>query len=172
MAPDEASLKAARGLSKPGRWPALNSQGSLIWGECQGSGANPYLVVIDAADMGYRCSCPSRKFPCKHTLALMRIVSTNAATITPGAVPQWVTDWLGRRRKTSRNPGAQTPRTQASPPAGESAAPSRRPPSPWGPPRRTKRRKRPQLAEPRPTRWSNPDWKSLKRGSQTSCAWV
>ncbi|MDR1427862.1 MAG: SWIM zinc finger domain-containing protein, partial [Bifidobacteriaceae bacterium] len=105
MAPDQASLKAARGLVKPGRWPVLSSEGSLIWGEFQGSGANPYRVVFDSADLGYRCSCPSRKFPCKHALALMLIASAETALV-PGHVPQWVVEWLGRRRRTSGNSGA------------------------------------------------------------------
>ncbi|MDR1442007.1 MAG: SWIM zinc finger family protein [Bifidobacteriaceae bacterium] len=83
MAPDQASLKSARGLAKAARWPALNSEGKLIWGECQGSGAKPYRVVVDAAGMGYRCCCPSRKLPCKHAVALMLAVSA-ATDIKPG----------------------------------------------------------------------------------------
>ncbi|MDR2113076.1 MAG: SWIM zinc finger family protein, partial [Candidatus Accumulibacter sp.] len=71
----------------------------LYWGECQGSGTNPYRVVADASDSAYKCTCPSRKFPCKHTLALMWMGAANADLFLPAQAPEWVTDWLGRRRK-------------------------------------------------------------------------
>ncbi len=99
LAPDQASLDAARKLLKPAQWPALACEGSgLVWGECQGSGATPYRVVVSEADAGYKCSCPSRKFPCKHSLALMWMRTENKVTFTPSPVPDWVRDWLSRRR--------------------------------------------------------------------------
>ncbi len=65
LAPDQASLSAASKLTKRSNWPRLekNEQQALIWGECQGSGSNPYRVVVDTGDHGYKCTCPSRKFP-------------------------------------------------------------------------------------------------------------
>ncbi len=51
-------------------------------------------------DSGAKCTCPSRKFPCKHSLALMLMCAQNEADFTPAAIPDWVTEWLGRRRKT------------------------------------------------------------------------
>lgn len=99
IAPDQASLKAANKLMSPGKWPLLNQQSDLVWGECQGSGANPYRTVFDQSDIGYKCTCPSRKFPCKHVLALMWMYVEDSAPFADGEVPQWVTDWLGRRRK-------------------------------------------------------------------------
>ena len=73
MAPDQSALKAAAGLAKPGKWSAVagSRDGQLIWGQCAGSGANPYRVVADLSDLGNKCTCPSRKFPCKHVLALL-----------------------------------------------------------------------------------------------------
>ncbi|QTR06202.1 SWIM zinc finger family protein, partial [Saccharothrix algeriensis] len=35
-----------------------------------GRGRTPYRVCVDLADRATKCSCPSRKFPCKHALAL------------------------------------------------------------------------------------------------------
>ena len=43
----------------------------LLWGECQGSGRTPYRVTVDTGTRRYQCSCPSRKFPCKHAVALL-----------------------------------------------------------------------------------------------------
>jgi hypothetical protein len=118
LAPDQASLAAARKLLKPTSWPTLAEGEGLIWGECQGSGATPYRVAVSEADAGYKCSCPSRKFPCKHTLALMWMRADRSATFAPAPVPDWVKDWLSRRRGTSSSPGKpkdeSKPKTQPS----------------------------------------------------------
>ncbi|MCL2653681.1 MAG: SWIM zinc finger family protein [Propionibacteriaceae bacterium] len=101
LAPDQASLKAASGLAKQSKWLTLNHEADLWWGECQGSGANPYRTVVDSGQVGYKCTCPSRKFPCKHSLALMWLVAQSPQLFTPGTTPEWVSDWLGRRRTTA-----------------------------------------------------------------------
>src|SRR6476619_7398573 len=101
LAPDQASLAAARKLLKPAMWPTLAEGEGLVWGECQGSCATPYRVAVSEADAGYKCTCPSRKFPCKHALALMWIRADKSAAFTPANVPDWVKDWLSRRRSTS-----------------------------------------------------------------------
>lgn len=100
LAPDQASLSAASKLTKRSTWARLEQGGALLWGECQGSGANPYRVVVDTADQGYKCTCPSRKFPCKHSLALMWISATVPDQFVPTSdIPEWVNDWMGRRRR-------------------------------------------------------------------------
>ena len=44
----------------------------------------------------FKCSCPSRKFPCKHGLYLL---STAVPALFAGrAEPQWVGDWLSSRQ--------------------------------------------------------------------------
>ena len=98
LAPDQASLTAASKLAKPEKWLSLARDGELWWGECQGSGANPYRTVVDSADTGYKCTCPSRKFPCKHSLALMWVCAKSPELFGAADVPAWVTDWMGRRR--------------------------------------------------------------------------
>lgn len=100
LAPDQASLSAALKLVKPAAWPllAVNDDASLLWGECQGSGATPYRVVVSVEDAGYKCTCPSRKFPCKHALAVMWMRVDKPERFAPGEPPTWVDDWLGRRR--------------------------------------------------------------------------
>jgi len=101
LAPDQASLAAARKLLKPSTWPTLAGGDGLVWGECQGSGATPYRVVVSEADAGYKCTCPSRKFPCKHALALMWMRVEKSVAFVPATVPEWVKDWLSRRRGSS-----------------------------------------------------------------------
>jgi hypothetical protein len=121
LAPDQASLKAANGLTKSAKWPLREKSeaDNLVWGECQGSGANPYRTVFDDANHSYKCTCPSRKFPCKHVLALMWMHTDDPAVFQPGIVPEWVTDWLGRRRTSGTAP---TPGPSQSPEAKSLAA--------------------------------------------------
>src|SRR5215831_19196768 len=105
LAPDQASLAAARKLLKPASWPTLAEGEGLVWGECKGSGATPHRVVANEADAAYKCTCPSRKFPCKHALALMWVRADKSAAFAAATVPDWVKDWLSRRRGTSTAPG-------------------------------------------------------------------
>src|ERR1700722_9582228 len=99
LAPDQSALAAASALLKPAKWPLRARSGRLIWGECQGSGANPYRVIADVEDPGSKCTCPSRKFPCKHALALMWMHVDDSEAFQTAEPPDWVLDWMGRRRK-------------------------------------------------------------------------
>lgn len=120
LAPDQASLQSASKLTKRSNWVRLQTSDALLWGECQGSGSNPYRVVVDATDGGCRCTCPSRKFPCKHGLALMWLSVSAPAEFTSAApMPEWVTDWVGRRRKSGAAPAALVPAAKS---IGEAAA--------------------------------------------------
>ncbi len=111
-APDQASLAAAVKLLKPALWSGFggSDDGKLIWGDCQGSGANPYRLAVDLENIGSKCTCPSRKFPCKHALALMLLQSRGQA-FPVADVPPWVVEWMGRRRGTPAAPatGAAAP---------------------------------------------------------------
>jgi hypothetical protein len=100
LSPDASSLDAARKLLKPAVWPlrAADAEGRAIWGECQGSGATPYRVTVDLADNATKCTCPSRKFPCKHALALMWQHAERAGEFSTDAWPAWAGDWLGKRK--------------------------------------------------------------------------
>lgn len=75
LSPDDSSAKAAKGLLAPAKWPLLGHDEVAIWGECQGSGSKPYQVIIEVSGQSFKCSCPSRKFPCKHGLALYLLLA-------------------------------------------------------------------------------------------------
>jgi len=52
----------------------ITKDNSLIFGECVGSGKNPYMCsfdFIDEKDPIARCNCPSRQIPCKHAVGLL-----------------------------------------------------------------------------------------------------
>jgi hypothetical protein len=71
LAPDESSRRSGAGLGRPAPWRGAGVAGDVLWGLCAGSGKNPYQVVVDLSGPAYKCSCPSRKFPCKHALGLL-----------------------------------------------------------------------------------------------------
>ncbi len=99
LAPDASSLKAARGLTAPAKWPLLAQADGALWGECQGSGKSPYRTRIDlrSDEPAFKCSCPSRKFPCKHALALFLLFAERADAFGPAEPPDWVSEWLDTR---------------------------------------------------------------------------
>ena len=121
LAPDPASAKAGQGLASARKWASLGSGEGLIWGECQGSGASPYQTKVDPAGPAFSCSCPSRKFPCKHALGLMLIWASRPASFAEGAPPAWVVSWKENREKkaekakekTERGPTPADPAAQA-----------------------------------------------------------
>ncbi|MDX2099423.1 MAG: SWIM zinc finger family protein [Leptolyngbyaceae cyanobacterium bins.59] len=97
LAPDAASAKNGRGLASRRKWVSLGSGPSIVWGECQGSGKDPYRTQIDLREPAFRCSCPSRKFPCKHGLGLFLILVESPTEFVETDPPTWVTDWLATR---------------------------------------------------------------------------
>nr|WP_254696294.1 SWIM zinc finger family protein [Lysobacter enzymogenes] len=96
LAPDGASAKAATGLASDRHWVSLGGDAEALWGECKGSGAKPYQAQVDLGALVTRCSCPSRKFPCKHALALLLMHARGG--IAADARPAWVEEWLNSRR--------------------------------------------------------------------------
>lgn len=100
LAPDAASAKAGRSLATASKWRNVGQDGRALWGECQGSGAKPYQTVIDLNEPAFKCSCPSRKFPCKHALGLFLLVANQPAT--GNNVPEWAAEWLVKRDQQSQ----------------------------------------------------------------------
>jgi hypothetical protein len=103
LAPDEASRKAGKELANPGKWVTRGTGPEALWGECQGSGSKPYQTQIDLAGMAFKCSCPSRKFPCKHGVGLLVLYARNAAAFTQAEPPAWVSEWLAKRQEKEEN---------------------------------------------------------------------
>ena len=74
-APNSAAVSNGQKISRTGGFVKLckTADETLIFGECSGSGKNPYHTSVDFSGDSpvFRCSCPSRQFPCKHSLAIM-----------------------------------------------------------------------------------------------------
>ncbi|MFG1706765.1 SWIM zinc finger family protein [Nonomuraea sp. M3C6] len=115
LAPDASSQKAAQGVAAPGKWSLRGTTGTVLYGECKGSGAKPYLACVDLTEPAYRCSCPSRKFPCKHALGLLLMWSADGVPVQEGA-PQWVTEWVETRAERAAKSAAKIEAARAQAP--------------------------------------------------------
>jgi hypothetical protein len=109
LAPDTASRKAGNKLGAAGPWSeAGSSDEGTVWGLCKGSGSKPYQTVVDIADVSgpaYKCSCPSRKFPCKHALGLLLLWAGGDGAVPPGQPPGWAEEWIAGSRKRAEEKG-------------------------------------------------------------------
>jgi hypothetical protein len=102
LAPDAPSAKAGRTLASSGKWLARGCDERAVWGACQGSGQEPYRTQIDLSEPAFRCTCPSRKFPCKHALGLFLLFATQQTSFESGSRPPWVVEWLEKRDQQSQ----------------------------------------------------------------------
>jgi len=100
LAPNAQAVANARGLLKQGQLSGLSqsADGSLLFGQCAGSGKEPYQTSVDflrpEAPIA-RCTCPSRQLPCKHALALL-FARAKGATFAVADIPA---DLLAKREK-------------------------------------------------------------------------
>src|SRR3954454_22272651 len=90
-APNADAAKNGRGLVLKGKLSNLHvsDDGALLFGECQGSGKEPYRVSCAFAGREqptHRCTCPSRQLPCKHCLGLLYAYAQKKP-FTPAPVP-------------------------------------------------------------------------------------
>lgn len=115
---DAATLKRGLDLATPSKWGNMGASARALWGECQGSGSKPYQVAIDIGGPAFKCSCPSRTFPCKHGAGLMVLAVRTTNLFKDEAEPGWVDTWLSKReaKETAKTEPA-TPKTPTDPEA-------------------------------------------------------
>lgn len=97
LAPDAGSARAGEGLGSARKWASLGRSERALWGEIQGSGKDPYRTRVDLTEPAFKCSCPSRKFPCKHGLGLLLVLAGDPGAVAEGKPPAWVAEWLADR---------------------------------------------------------------------------
>lgn len=110
LAPNAAAAKNGRDLVSKGKFSNLHISpvGDLIWGECAGSGKNPYFCSADYLDENnpvFRCNCPSRQFPCKHALGLLYVYEKDRKKFSSADIPD---DILQKREKIEKRQEKKT----------------------------------------------------------------
>jgi hypothetical protein len=117
LAPDVPSQRTAQSLASGRAWTAAGAaaEADAVWGECRGSASAPYRAVVDLTGPAYRCSCPSRKFPCKHVLALLLLWSEGSVPDDAAGPPDWAGSWLMARAVARGVRGDGSPRSRGVP---------------------------------------------------------
>jgi len=104
LAPKPAAFKAGQKLANLPKWDSYGRSERAMWGELRGSGSKPYKTQIDIVELAYKCSCPSRQFPCKHSLGLMLLNTQNESEFKASEEPEWVNDWISKRQAKAAAP--------------------------------------------------------------------
>ncbi|MET0405776.1 MAG: SWIM zinc finger family protein [Cystobacter sp.] len=108
LAPDSSVAASGQKLAREREWKLLGRGERAAWGECQGSAL--YQVRIDLSDLATKCSCPSRKIPCKHCIGLLLLLA--ADRLPEAKTPDWVEEWVAKRSATAERKAAK----QSAPP--------------------------------------------------------
>ena len=104
LAPKPTAFKAGQKLASLPKWTSFALSDRAMWGEIKGSGSKPYKTQIDVKDLAYKCSCPSRQFPCKHSLGLLLLYSQNESNFEASSEPDWVKEWIDKRQAKAAAP--------------------------------------------------------------------
>lgn len=115
----------------PTSWSDVGSSDRGVWGRFHGSGAEPYDVRVDHVGVTSRCSCPSRRLPCKHVVGLL--VLWVRGHVPLGREPRPVVSWLERVSRTAGTGAAGSDEAAVvglTEPAGNGADPPDRPERP------------------------------------------
>lgn len=102
-APNQKAVASGRDLVKKKKFVrfAISPDQTLLFGECQGSGASNYATSVDfvnADNPVYRCSCPSRQFPCKHSIGLLHAY-VSGETFAEQDIPADIADKRAKAEK-------------------------------------------------------------------------
>ncbi|SFE41623.1 SWIM zinc finger [Paenibacillus algorifonticola] len=103
LAPNAAAIKNGQGLVKKKSFVQLNrsEEGELLFGQCSGSGKSNYECSVDfiiPEKPTFRCTCPSRQFPCKHGLGLL-YAYTDGLSFEVAPIPE---DIISKREKAEK----------------------------------------------------------------------
>lgn len=112
-APDEATFKRGLEISEKNMFTARHQtpDGSLLFGECIGSGSSSYFTSADFVREDaptFRCSCPSKKIPCKHVLGLLLSYLNDGAAFTEAPLPEDISDKREKARQRAEKKQAAT----------------------------------------------------------------
>lgn len=101
LAPDRATFERGESLATERKWRNLEGNDKAIWGECKSSGVSYYKTQIELKGSSFKCNCPSRKIPCKHSLGLFLLYINNSGAFRISEkMPTWVKDWLENKKIT------------------------------------------------------------------------
>jgi hypothetical protein len=122
LALNAAAIKNGHDLVRKNSYVKLcmTEDQTLLFGDCKGSGKVPYSCSADFQNEGqpvFRCSCPSRQFPCKHILGLLYAYA-GGKPFTTEALPADIAD---KREKAEQREQKREEKLQKAAENGETA---------------------------------------------------
>lgn len=109
---DSNTAKRAREIALGNKLKNIQKNDLFIWGECKGSGASSYQIVVDLADGAVNCNCPVRG-NCKHGLGLLLRFAEKGDTFEKTEnIVEWAKVWIDKRLKKAE-PKVEKPKTAA-----------------------------------------------------------
>ena len=112
FAPDAGTAQRAKSVAHAQRWLTLEGNGRAIWGAL-GDPTDPYRTAVDFEGMGFRCTCPVRRLPCKHGIGLLLLFSKNNDAFQLAEPPDWLAEWLKKRSERIQKTGGETPSSRS-----------------------------------------------------------
>ncbi|MCP5099553.1 MAG: hypothetical protein GY943_28700 [Chloroflexi bacterium] len=112
MAPDSFIMRAGRGLAYSEKWQLLAYNDEFVWGNFPNLKHNDIQTLISRHDMTVACTCSSRKFPCRHGMALLLLMGQRPFLFSRLIPEGWIANRQTRHRQEQqrkRQVAAQTP---------------------------------------------------------------
>lgn len=72
-------------------------------------------MAIELAEPAFKCSCPSRKFPCKHGLGLLLLWAGQPGAVSASLRPEWVAEWRAKRVERAEKKEIRAAQAEAAP---------------------------------------------------------
>ncbi|WP_420631635.1 SWIM zinc finger family protein [Candidatus Leptofilum sp.] len=98
LAPDQFTLRAGRGLANPKKWIALHQADDIIWGIHPNGRSKTGETAVYLPTFTTRCTCKSRKSPCRHSLALLQLWQQQAHKFTSHSKSKTISAWIQREK--------------------------------------------------------------------------
>lgn len=99
LARDHYLTKDARGIARQSCWETLEGNGKVLWGQYR-TKRSRFASYVDLRyeKPAFRCNCKSRKTPCKHSLALLLLLTEQSDNFrVTDEFPEEFQTWLKRR---------------------------------------------------------------------------
>lgn len=90
LAHDQTLVGAAESIADASKWTRLGAYGGEFWAEFPNRDKPAYHTLISMPHMALSCNCPSRKYPCRHTLAIALLSVRSPAVFLSSDPPSWV----------------------------------------------------------------------------------
>ena len=125
MAPNAAAAANGKKIAGSGGFVrrSRSADDTFYMGECKGSGKSNYITSVDFIDPQNpvcRCSCPSRQFPCKHSLALLFEIA-GGKPFEPCEIPEDILKKRARQQARAAREEARAAGTAGAPGAADGA---------------------------------------------------